>query len=266
MDEGTSNPIVARIGSQLAELIDLCRIDKKKKEDLSFIFHEMMKEILAAHKQATPLIEELQQINENPSKYGLILEAHKRSIPSSLKLDNIKIFLKHANGALKLLAQALAVFFDKGWREAKFDDILDFIEKKQNSVGENWQVVDQLKNNLDWLLDIVELRNVDEHKFYKRQRKEALVKNYELSSKGTIFVLQHPKLCNDQDVLPFLIDAHQRLFLLCEEIIVATIVLFLPEPVSICEIPEGQRLKNFPKRFKHCLASPAPFPVQSGHS
>src|ERR1700738_3147986 len=100
LDEGTSNPIVARIGSQLTELMDLCRIDKKKKEDLSFIFHEMMKDILAAHKQATPLIEELQLINENPSKYGLILEAHKRAIPSSLKLDNIKIFLKLANAAL----------------------------------------------------------------------------------------------------------------------------------------------------------------------
>lgn len=253
LDEGASNPIVARIGSQLGELLKLCRIDQKKKDDLNFIFHEMMKSILAADKHATPLIEELKSIEGDPAKHGLCLEKNKFSIPSSLKLDNIKVFLKYANENLKLLVQALAIFFDKGWTEAKFLQILEYLEHEQRKLDETWLLATLLKSNLDWFTDIVELRNVDEHKFYKRQKKNALVTNYELSNVDGKLMLVNPKICNGADVLPFLIDANQRLFIISEEAMVSAITLFLTEPVSICEIPEKERSANYPKRFKHCL-------------
>lgn len=253
LNEGTSNPIVARIGYQLGELLKLCKIDQKKKDDLTFIFHEMMKAILAAEKQALPLIEELKAIQSDLTSHGLCLEQHKFAIPSSLKLDNIKIFLKHANENLKLLVQALAVFFDKGWTEAKFEPILDHVEKEQRKLDETWLLGTLLKHNLNWFADILELRNADEHKFYKRQKKNAFIENYELSNVNGHLALVHPKLCNDMNVLPFLLDANKRLFVLSEEIIVSAIALFLPEPVSICEIPEKERRADYPKRFKHCL-------------
>ncbi|MFI0435823.1 MAG: hypothetical protein ACH350_08910 [Parachlamydiaceae bacterium] len=253
LDEGTSNPIVARIGSQLRELLQLCRMDQKKKDDLNFIFHEMMKSILAADNHATPLIEELKSIEDDPAKHGLCLEKNKFSIPSSLKLDNIKVFLKYANENLKLLVQALAIFFEKGWTEAKFEPILDYVEKEQSRLDETWLLGTLLKSNLNWFADILELRNVDEHKFYKRQKKKALIENYTLSNINGHLTLVHPMLCNGMNAHLFLLDANRRLFVLSEEIIVSTIALFLPKPVSICEIPEKERREDYPKRFKHCL-------------
>lgn len=110
-----------------------------------------------------------------------------------------------------------------------------------------------LENNLSWLNEMTKLRNIDEHKHHKREKKKSFVENYVLSSTQGKLTLIRPKLCEGQEVLPFLLDANNRLFLLTEELIVSAIALFLPEPVFICEIPEKERTKNFPKRFKHCL-------------
>lgn len=262
LDEGTSNPIVARIGVQLSELLELCSIAKAKKDDLSCIFYEMMKAILSAHKEATSLIEELQSIEGEILINGLHVDQKSPVIPSSLKLDSIKVFVKHAHEALKLLAQALAVFFGQGWTEAKFEPLLKYFKSEENKRNEKWGLVDLLEGNLSWLSDILELRNVDEHKFYKRQIKRAFVENYHISIVQGKPILVRPMLCIGKEVLPFLVDANRRLFQLTEELIVSAISMFLPEGVGICQIPEEQQRKNFPKRFKHCLGVfPGPLPV-----
>ena len=90
LDEGTSNPIVARTHVQWSELLKLCRLEKEKKDDLRSIFFDITKAILAANKEATPLFEELRSIDGDPVAHGLIWEPHKRAIPSALKLDNGK--------------------------------------------------------------------------------------------------------------------------------------------------------------------------------
>jgi hypothetical protein len=106
-DEGTSNPIVARTFVQWNELMQPCRlhkdqkVDKEKKSDLGAVFFQIKKAILAAHKEAMPLVEELKSIESDPVAHGLIWEPHKRAIPSALKLDNLGAFLKHAHECLK---------------------------------------------------------------------------------------------------------------------------------------------------------------------
>lgn len=254
LDEGTSNPIVARMWVQLAELLELCSIPKDKKDDLRGIFYDMMKAILSAHKEAASLVEELQSIEDKIHIKGLQVDLRSPTIPSSMKLDAIKVFLKHAHESLKLLAQALAVFFGTGWHEAKFDIILGYFKTEQNKLNERWCLVDLLEENLSWLSDMLDLRNVDEHKFYKRQKKRTFVENYKISIVQERPTLVRPVLCNGEEVLPFLMDANRRLFLLTEELIVSAISMFLPQGVGICEIPKEQQRKNFPKRFKHCLA------------
>ncbi len=256
LDEGTSNPIVARTHVQWSELLELCRLDKdrefdaEKKDDLRGIFFDVMKAIFAARKGAVPLIEELQSIDNNPKDHGLNWEAHKKSIPAALKLDDVKVFLKHTNECLKLLAQALSIFFGKGWTEAKFEPILEYVKGEQEKVQENWQLVELLQKNILWLKEVVELRNIDEHKFYKRQKKKVLFENYSLLSNGDLI---RPKLHNGQEVLAFLIDGIERLFLFSEMLIVSTIELYLPEPIIIEEIPSEMRRKECPKRFKYGL-------------
>lgn len=217
LDEGTSNPIVARTHVQWSELLELCRLDKdrecdaEKKDDLRGIFFDVMKAILVAHKGALPLIKELQSIDNNPKEHGLNWEAHKKSIPTALKLDDGKLFLKQANECLKLLAQALSIFFGQGWTGANFELILDYVKGEQEKVQEDWLLVELLQKNILWLKEIVELRNVDEHKFYKRQKKKAVFENYSLSSSGELI---RPQLCNGEEVLAFLIDRTERLFFL----------------------------------------------------
>lgn len=255
-DEGTSNPIVARTCVQWSELLGLCRLDKdkgvndNKKDDLRAIFFDIEKAILSAHKEATPLIEELRSIDNDPVAHGLIWESHRRAIPSALELARVKVFLKHANECLKLLAQALSVFFGKGWTEAKFEPILEHVQAEQEKMQEDWLLVELLQNHLAWLSEIVELRNVDEHKFYKRQKKTPLFENYSLASDGALI---RPHLCNGKEVVVFLADASERLFLFSELLMVSAIEIFLPEPITIEEIPAEKRSKECPKRFKHGL-------------
>jgi hypothetical protein len=149
-DEGTSNPIVARPFVQCSELMQPCRlhkdqkVDMDKKADLGAIFLNIEKAILAAHKEATPLIEELRSIESDPVTHGLIWEPHKHVIPSALKLDNLGAFLKYAHECLRWLAQALSIFFDKGWNEAKFKPILEYAKKEQERVQEDWRLVELL--------------------------------------------------------------------------------------------------------------------------
>jgi len=162
----------------------------------------------------------------------------------------LKSVFENANECLKLLAQALSIFFGQGWTEAKFEPILDNVKEEQEKAREDWLLVELLQKNISWLTEIVELRNVDEHKFYKRQKKRALFANYSLLSNGELI---RPKLCNGQEVLVFLMDRTERLFLFSELLIVSTIKLYLPEPIIIEEIPLDMRRKECPKRFKHGL-------------
>ena len=151
-----------------------------------------------------------------------------------------------------MLAQALSIFFGQGWTGANFELILDYVKGEQEKVQEDWLLVELLllQKNILWLKEIVELRNVDEHKFYKRQKKKAVFENYSLSSSGELI---RPQLCNGEEVLIFLIDRTERLFLFSELLIVSTIELYLPEPITIEEIPNEMRRKECPKRFKHGL-------------
>ena len=252
-DEGTSNPIVARTFIQWSELMQPCRlhkdqkIDKDKKADLGAVFLGIQKAILAAHKEAAPLVEELRAIDSDPVAHGLIWEPHKRAIPSALKLDNLGAFLKYAHECLRWLAQALSIFFDQGWNEAKFEPILEYAKKEQERIQEDWLLVELLQRDLAWLEDMRELRNVEDHKLYKREKKGSFFVNYTLSEKGE---LVRPKLYDGRDVLAFLADAVERLFLFSELLIVSAIEIYLPEPIAIAEIPVEKRRKECPKRFK----------------
>ena len=225
-DEGTSNPIVARTFVQWSELMQPCRlhkdqkIDKDKKADLGAIFLGIQKAILAAHKEAMPLIEELRSIDGDPVAHGLIWEPHKRAIPSALKLDNLGAFLKYAHECLRWLAQALSIFFDQGWNEAKFEPILEYAKKEQERVQEDWFLVELLQRDLAWLEDMRELRNVEDHKLHKREKKRPFLANYTLSEKGELI---RPKLSDGRDILVFLADAAERLFLFSELLMVSVV-------------------------------------------
>ena len=104
-----------------------------------------------------------------------------------------------------------------------------------------------LQRDLAWLEDMRELRNVEDHKLYKREKKGSFFVNYTLSEKGE---LVRPKLYDGRDVLAFLADAVERLFLFSELLIVSAIEIYLPEPIAIAEIPVEKRRKECPKRFK----------------
>ncbi len=246
-DEGTSNPIVARTFVQWSELLELCRLGNDKKNDLRAIFFDIEKAILAAHKEAMPLIEELRSIDSNPVAHGLIWEPHKRAIPSALKLDNLGAFLKYAHECLRWLAQALSIFFDQGWNEAKFEPILKYVKDEQEKVQEDWLLVELLERDIIWLEEMRNLRNVEDHKLYKRKKKNSFFVNYTLFKDGE---LVRPKLYDGKEVLAFLADAVERLFFFSELLIVSTIEIFLPEPITIEEIPVEKRNKECPKRFK----------------
>lgn len=160
--------------------------------------------------------------------------------------------MKYAHECLRWLAQALSIFFGTGWQEAKFKPILEYVKKEQEKVQEDWLLVELLQRDVTWLEEIRDLRNVEDHKLYKREKKDSFFVNYTLSKDGE---LVRPKLYDGKEVLAFLTVAVERLFLFSELLIVSTIEIYLSEPITIEEIPVEKRKKECPKRFKHGLGS-----------
>ena len=250
MDKGSSNSVVARIGNQLGELTQVCTIPEEHKKDLSNLYHDLMKTIINAHDEGDILIEELSAIKNDVEANGLKLDPRSPVIPSSLKIHKAKIFLKFAKDALRCLAQILAVFFNKGWTEAKFDIIQKFLENEESKDGKKRLVTSLLNHNSPWVEKCINLRNADEHGDYKRRKKKDYINNYSLRIHENIPTLDPPTFFDGTNVLDFLKDTRQLLFQFCEETVVATVLLFLPHPVKINEIPIQERNPSFPKRFK----------------
>ena len=162
MDVGTENPIVARLSVGLFDIIKMTRFPDDKKESIQKCCFDIMQALVQAEKAAKPLMDEIKNIETKIATEGVKTQSNGRAIetPGVLLLDNSKIFLKFAKQALQHLAKALGILLEKNFDGPHFHKVL---ERAKERLGDNHIVTKLLNEDQDWLKEINDLRNEDEH-------------------------------------------------------------------------------------------------------
>jgi hypothetical protein len=97
---GTSNPIVARLGMGLDDIIKMAQIPAEKRTQILEYCVEIMHALVEAEKSAKPLLDEMRQIEQKMATEGIKLQPNAIETPGVMNLQNSRVFLKWAKQAL----------------------------------------------------------------------------------------------------------------------------------------------------------------------
>ncbi len=246
-DVGTSNPIVARLTAGLPEIVELVRLNKEDKQKIKDLLFDISQELIEAEKCALEVIQEIEQIEARIS-----LAAEKQqpcemptSIESALSLNRSRDFLKYSLSSFRKLGQIISVIFKIGNKEHRFWNVINDLKKN----GSDSEVLNVLLHYKPWYQKVIDLRDDDEH----RSASTAFLLNYEVKKGVDFYYLERPSFNEGTKVYDFLSSSLKILLLFCEDVVVSSLVDYLPEMIEVVEIPESQRNSKCPKRFRLTL-------------
>lgn len=126
-DQGTSNPIVARLTIGLFEILDMAQISKEKKQAITEHCFELSKNLVLAEKAALPLMQELRDIEQRLEVEGVRTQADGRVVetPGVMHLDGNRVFLKYAKDALQTLANVMGIILQSDFQGPHFHRVRD---------------------------------------------------------------------------------------------------------------------------------------------
>lgn len=245
MDVGTANPIVARLGAGLNEVIQMTSLPKEKKELINAGCFEIMKSLVEAEKAAKPLMEEIRAAEKTLLTEGVKLQGGGKAIetPGVMALDNSRVFLKYAKSGLQQLAEVMGTILDKDFKGPHFHKILGEAKKK---FGASHVVCRLLEEDQNWIKELLDLRNEEEHP----KSKKAFVQGFNIRPVGDKFYVTPPSFFNGLPVLNRLEVYSHNLLTFAEELIAHSMETFFPEMVLLYSIPEEQRNPAMPIRYR----------------
>lgn len=246
LDVGTDNPIVARLGPGLHDIIQMAQIDDQDRKLIVGISLEIMKNLVEAEKSIKPLVEELTRLDHALLNNGVKTQAQGRVIehPSVLRLSDARIFLKYSKQALQKLATFFELIFKCEFSGPHFHRIRD---KAFVVFGEDHTVTKLLVEDQDWIKELLMLRNEDEH---PKSVKPFLV-GYDITPlEDGRFFIKPPRFFNESPVLNRIEVFSENLLTFCEEMIAYSLETFFPAMVKVYTIPESERDLECPVRFK----------------
>lgn len=246
MDVGTSNPIVARLGLGLDEIIKLSMIDPEKKEKIKNIIMDIMHDLVEAEKAILPLIEELVEAERELRLNGVKTQSNGRVIvtPSLVHLSSSKVFLKYAKQSLQKFACFFELIFDEKYNGPHFHKIA---KKSILFFGESHIVTKLLLEDSKWIKDIIDLRNEDEHP----KTGKNFTNGYQISQMedGKYYIIL-PTFFNGIQILSALEAFSGNLLTFVEELVAHTLEHYFPPKIMVFSIPEHERDSECPIRFK----------------
>lgn len=246
MDVGTDNSIVARLSVGLFDLLQIAQLPKEKKEAIQEYCLEIMRSLVQAEKAAKPLMDEIHGIEAKLATEGAKTQNGGRVIetPGVLLLDNTRVFLKFSKQALQHLAKALGILLEKDFNGPHFHKIL---ERANERLGENHVVTRLLKEDQDWLKEINALRNEDEHP----QSGKPFTSGFSISRlQDGKFLIDVPRFFNNAPILNSLEVYIHNLLTFAEELLAHMLEEFFPKMVRVYDIPEDQRNRSNPVRYR----------------
>lgn len=250
LDVGTSNPIVARLGIGLREVIELAFLPPDQKEAVHSSCYETMRALVQAEKAATPLLEEIKQVLGDLDANGVKTQSGGRVIdtPGVMHLDNVRTFMKYGKQGLMHVARAIGRLLDIKLDSPRFDRM---IQEYESRFGADHHLTKLLREDHDdWLKSFIDLRNEEEHP----SSDQPFVSGFSItSSPDGSFQIRPPILINGKFVLPYLEVISHNLLTFSEELIARTAETFFPPLVALSDIPEELRAKKCPVRYRAVL-------------
>lgn len=147
-DQGTANPIVARLSVQTSELIKFCPRGDDFHKSVLWLFHDhVQKNLLECDLIAQDISREVLEIAAELGDKGLKTQAEGRVIEVphiSRLIPRVEQFLYCAKSALRDLANIFDIFFEKKFDAARYDKI---IEWANSEFGEDSELVGILKQD-----------------------------------------------------------------------------------------------------------------------
>ncbi len=251
MDVGTSNPIVARLGIGLDEAVKMARINDEKKKSINEGCFEIMIALVEGEKAAKPLMDEIRGIISKLATEGVKTQSGGRVIetPGITNLENARVFLKFSKQALQKLASVMGTIMDKTYTGPHFDKVRD---DAQVFFGKDHVVSKLLAEDHGWLKHINDLRNEDEHP----KTGKPFTKPFDITQRPDgKFLITPPTFFDGTQILSALEVFSHNLLTLSEEIVGNSLAHFFPEMVALYDIPEEQRDRSNPVRYRLGLKS-----------
>lgn len=152
-DDGTNNPIIARLGIGLSEIIKMAIISEEKKQKITDGCFEIMRTLIEAEKAAKPVIHEIHAIEKELATVGVKTQRNGTVVetPGVIHIENAKVFLKFAKQALQQLAKVIGIITDKKFDGPHFHKIQSHISSK---FGKDHIITRLLEEDKKWLKDL----------------------------------------------------------------------------------------------------------------
>lgn len=256
-DQGTANPIVARLCVQTSELIKFCpRGEEFHKSVLSLFHDQVQKHLLECDQIAQDISKEVLEIDAELGSDGLKTQAQGRviEVPHIIRLTpKVEQFLYCAKSALRDLAHIFDLFFEQKFDAARYDKMVTWASKE---FGDDSELTRILKQDHDlWIKKLVAMRNAVEHP--GGHSGHLHIHNIALAQP------EHPKYpileaprwnLNDEPEEPLvesLLTATSNILELSEDLLVICITMSgIPDMVGFAEIPEDERDPACPIRLR----------------
>jgi len=247
-DYGTSNSIVARTFYQSQQLLKLYAFDKEFEKHNSEVMWEIQRQLLNCYEKSSSIINEIENSKlafKEKVKNDLSFHPWIMNLDTRLEsfFQSAKLGLRNIGGILKLFfGEDFVHFYHKALKWAK------------EQFGEDDPLTKTLNSHSKWIVEVIDIRNAIEHP-KEKQRGRFHVDNFRIRRCDSRVELAEPLWWLTDDppyivsaVLPIIVE---QLLRLSEELYVTSLIKQkTPILVEIKEIPEDNRDKSAPMRFR----------------
>ena len=259
-DVGSANPIVARLLLQFSEIIDFYNLPKESKDDIKDILHsDIQKRLLACEKISVEINDEINKELKNIYEGGLKTQSQGRvlELPQIIRLEErLESYLYNAKSCLRDILKIYNVVFKADFNEARYDKAVIWASEK---FGEKDPITNFLRVDHDlWIHKIVKMRNAIEHPGGHSGNLNII--NFEVNTENTETKILEP-MWHLNDEAPNIIRHDLSVFTqnaleLTEDVVISALEKKgKPPMLELKEIPEEQRRKEAPIRFKMGIAN-----------
>ncbi len=256
LDQGTTNPIVARLSIQTQSLLPFYNLNEDQRQRIfGVMFSDIQPKLLACSRIYEELAKEVTEQQKRIDEVGVEFQAGGRAyeIPAVFDLrSRAETFLYQAKSVLRDLTKIFLILFGKDFNNtARFDLVAKWAEAQ---FGEHDELTKMLKTDESlWIRPLVRLRNAVEHPGGGSGTLH--VDNFTSEVVGSTVVVVEPVWYLDQDEKsPIVRDMGvftDNLLTLCEQTLILCLEKFKKNfPIVIAEVAQADRDPHCPVRYK----------------
>lgn len=247
MDEGSSNPAVARLSLGLTDILPFTTLSEEKRKEVFACGFEVMQLVVRAQKTAEELLSELRSLEAQLGAEGIKEQPGAIEVPSAMGLHRAATFVVQAKKALQATTKVFELVWGQKFPPGHFHKVSAWARA---DLGSEHPLTEMLADDQKWIAHLIDLRNEEEHP----KSGKPFATNYDVTKKEDgKFLVTRPKLFDGTDVRSCLTTYSEDLLTFTEEVFILALSERLRPEVVLVEIPEPQRRPDCPLRFAVAL-------------